>query len=58
MRIYSQARGAPTPALNALATVMLVVTLLALLCAWLVFRRFARRGGASALDQLTAGAGA
>ena len=58
MRIYSSARNAPTPALNALATVMLVVTLLALLFAWLVFRRFARRGGASALDQLTAGAGA
>jgi spermidine/putrescine transport system permease protein len=58
MRIYSQARNAPTPALNALATVMLVVTLLALVCAWLVFRGFARRGGESALQQLATGAGA
>jgi spermidine/putrescine transport system permease protein len=58
MRIYSQARNAPTPALNALATIMLVVTLLALVVAWLVFRAFSRRGGATALEQLTAGAGA
>ena len=33
MRIYAQARGAPTPALNALATIMLVVSLLALVLA-------------------------
>jgi spermidine/putrescine transport system permease protein len=39
MRIYSTARAAPTPALNALATIMLVCTLLALALAWLVFRR-------------------
>jgi spermidine/putrescine transport system permease protein len=58
MRIYSQARNAPTPALNALATVMLVVTLLALAGAWLVFRRFSRRGAGSALQQLATGAGA
>jgi spermidine/putrescine transport system permease protein len=58
MRIYSSARNAPTPALNALATLMLVVTLLALLLAYLVFRRFARRGGGAAVDQLTLGAGA
>ena len=50
MRIYSQARGAPTPALNALATIMLAVTLLALLLAYLVFR-FTTRGekGGSAI---------
>ncbi len=58
MRIYSSARNAPTPALNALATLMLVVTLLALLLAYLVFRRFARRGGGSALANLAQGAGA
>jgi spermidine/putrescine transport system permease protein len=58
MRIYSSARNAPTPALNALATLMLVVTLLALLLAYLVFRRFARRGGGAAVEQLTLGAGA
>jgi spermidine/putrescine transport system permease protein len=55
MRIYAQARGAPTPALNALATLMLVVSLAALVLAYLVFRFFARRGTApagSALQQL------
>jgi spermidine/putrescine transport system permease protein len=43
MRIYSQARGAPTPALNALATIMLVVSLLALVLAYFLFR-FLTRG--------------
>jgi spermidine/putrescine transport system permease protein len=53
MRIYSQARGGPTPALNALATIMLVVSLLALVLAYFVFRRLTRgeeRG--STLQQL------
>ena len=54
MRIYAQARGAPTPALNALATIMLLVTLLALVLAYLVLRavqpRRARQG--AALEQL------
>jgi spermidine/putrescine transport system permease protein len=39
MRIYSQARNAPTPALNALATIMLSVTLFALALAYFAFRR-------------------
>lgn len=39
MRIYATARAAPTPALNALATIMLACSLLALGLAWLVFRR-------------------
>ncbi|MDA0168280.1 ABC transporter permease [Solirubrobacter taibaiensis] len=39
MRIYSTARAAPTPALNALATIMLVLSLAALALAWLAFRR-------------------
>jgi spermidine/putrescine transport system permease protein len=58
MRIYSQARGGPTPALNALATVMLVVSLLALALAYFVFR-FLTRGEqhASAFEQLTVDAG-
>ena len=43
MRIYAQARGAPTPALNALATIMLVVSLLALVLAYFLFR-FLTRG--------------
>jgi len=45
MRIYAQARAAPTPALNALATIMLVVSLLALVFAVLVFRTISRGGG-------------
>jgi spermidine/putrescine transport system permease protein len=53
MRIYAQARGAPTPALNALATIMLLVTLLTLALAYVVLRavnRGERRG--AALEQL------
>ncbi len=42
MRIYSQARGGPTPALNALATIMLVVSLLALVLAYFVFKALTR----------------
>jgi spermidine/putrescine transport system permease protein len=42
MRIYSQARGGPTPALNALATIMLLVTLLALALAFVVYRAMTR----------------
>ena len=42
MRIYATARAAPTPALNALATVMLVFSLLALTLAWLLFKRLSR----------------
>lgn len=41
MLLYAQARGAPTPALNALATVALVVTLATLALAFAVYRRFA-----------------
>ncbi|HEX7300459.1 MAG TPA: ABC transporter permease [Solirubrobacteraceae bacterium] len=52
MRIYSQARGGPTPALNALATIMLVVSLLALVLAYVVFRVLTRGEGTSAVKQL------
>ena len=54
MRIYAQARAAPTPALNALATLMLAVTLLSLALAYLVFKVAARggRGSGSAIGQL------
>jgi spermidine/putrescine transport system permease protein len=53
MRIYSQARGGPTPALNALATIMLVVSLLALLLAYFVFKALTRgEKGGSAIQQL------
>src|SRR5262249_61000387 len=48
MRIYAQARNAPTPALNALATIMLVVTLLALVLAYVAFRALSRGEKATA----------
>jgi spermidine/putrescine transport system permease protein len=41
MLLYSSARGAPTPALNAIATVSLLITLVTLSLAFLVYRRFA-----------------
>jgi spermidine/putrescine transport system permease protein len=42
MRIYAQARGAPTPALNALATMMLAASMVALVFAYAAFRRTRR----------------
>jgi spermidine/putrescine transport system permease protein len=38
IKIYSNARGAPTPALNALASVMLFATLIAIFLAYLLLR--------------------
>jgi spermidine/putrescine transport system permease protein len=43
IKIYSSARGASTPALNALASIMLLVTLVAVALTWLVLRRVQRR---------------
>src|SRR6476619_2001797 len=51
MLLYANARGAPTPALNAIATVGLAITLLTLVAAWLVYRRFA--GGQEAASLAT-----
>jgi spermidine/putrescine transport system permease protein len=51
MLLYSSARGAPTPALNAIATVNLVITLATLVAAYLVYRRFA--GGEEATSVAT-----
>jgi spermidine/putrescine transport system permease protein len=51
MLLYSNARGAPTPALNAIATVGLAITLLTLVAAFLVYRRFA--GGQEAASLAT-----
>jgi spermidine/putrescine transport system permease protein len=48
MLLYASARGAPTPALNALATVALVITFATLALAFLVYRRFA--GGHEATE--------
>lgn len=45
VRIYSNARGAPTPALNALASLTLVVTLLIAAAAFAVWRVARLRGG-------------
>ena len=52
--LYSATRAAPTPALNALATVLLVGSTLALLAAYVVLRgrRRKRRGGEQALSAL------
>jgi len=46
MLLYASARGAPTPALNAIATVALLITLATLALAFLVYKRFA--GGSDA----------
>ena len=45
IKIYSSARAAATPAVNALATVMLVITLLAVALAGLAVRLLRSRGG-------------
>jgi spermidine/putrescine transport system permease protein len=52
MLLYASARGAPTPALNALATVALLITLATLALAFLVYRRFAGGGEAAAVAAL------
>ena len=52
MLLYASARGAPTPALNAIATVNLVITLLTLTFAYLVYRRFAGREEATSIATL------
>jgi spermidine/putrescine transport system permease protein len=54
MRIYASARAAPTPALNALATIMLVFSLLALTLAWFAFKRLSR-GQEAGLETFAAG---
>jgi spermidine/putrescine transport system permease protein len=51
MLLYSTARGAPTPALNALATVALLITLVTLVFAYVVYRKFA--GGEDAASVAT-----
>ena len=54
MLLYSSARGAPTPALNALATVALVITLGTLALTFLVYRRFAGHSGGSGASAMAA----
>ena len=50
--LYSAVKAAPSPALNALATILLVGTLAALLLTYLVLRLRRRDEGGSALDDL------
>ena len=57
IKIYSSVRGTATPALNALATVMVLATLLAVGLAFVVYRRFSAAQGAeqgSALREIAA----
>ncbi len=42
VKIYNTARAAPTPALNALATLLLVAALIAVTVGYLVYRRMTR----------------
>jgi spermidine/putrescine transport system permease protein len=43
VKIYNTARAAPTPALNALATILLVVALLAVLIGYAAYRLLTRQ---------------
>jgi spermidine/putrescine transport system permease protein len=52
MLLYSSARGAPTPALNALATVTLLITLATLALAYFVYRKFASGEDAASVATL------
>jgi spermidine/putrescine transport system permease protein len=54
MLLYATARGAPTPALNALATITLVITLLTLALAYFVYRHFAGGQTATAVATMEA----
>lgn len=47
MRIYQTARAAPTPALNAMATIILVVSALVIVLGWVAYRRWTRKQGES-----------
>jgi spermidine/putrescine transport system permease protein len=50
--LYNAVRASPTPALNALATILLVGSLLALILAYVALRPRRRGGGDSALETL------
>ena len=45
VKIYNTARAAPTPALNALATLLLVAAMLAVALGFLLYRWLGKRGG-------------
>jgi spermidine/putrescine transport system permease protein len=48
VKIYNTARAAPTPALNALATLLLVASLAAVIVGFLIFRRMTRNDDTTA----------
>jgi spermidine/putrescine transport system permease protein len=48
VKIYNTARAAPTPALNALATLLLVASLAAVVVGFLIFRRMTRNDDTAA----------
>jgi spermidine/putrescine transport system permease protein len=52
MLLYASARGAPTPALNAIATVALLITFATLALAFVLYRRFAGGREATAVATL------
>lgn len=52
MLLYAGGRAAPTPALNALATIALLITLVTLVFAYVVYRRFAGNSDATAVATL------
>jgi spermidine/putrescine transport system permease protein len=56
VKIYNSARSSPTPALNALATIMLVSSLVAIALGFFVYRRLTRgeRNQESTVEQLAA----
>ena len=47
VKIYGAARGSPTPAVNAAATVMLISTMLVIIVGYLVYRRISKGSGES-----------
>lgn len=55
IKLYNAVRASPSPALNALSTLLLIVTLGALLIMYLILRLRTRRSGGSALDEIAAG---
>jgi len=52
IKLYNAVRSSPTPALNALATLLLVASFLALILAYVGLRQSRRRGGKSGLEDL------
>ncbi|HMC37563.1 MAG TPA: ABC transporter permease subunit, partial [Actinomycetota bacterium] len=56
VKIFNSARASPTPALNALATIMLATTLVAVGLGYVAYRRFTRgeRSGTTSVGEIAA----